>query len=296
MPSPVHRPQARRRRGGGRLAALGLAGLIATAAPPASAQDEPGTAGGRGEPLPLELEDVGVTERLGQQVPLDLVFRDENGDAASLSRWIDGERPVILNLGYMGCPMLCGLVTNGLLEAMNAMQHTAGEDYTILSVSIDHTETPILARAKKQGYLKLYDRPAGAAGWHWLTGAEDQIRGLTDAVGFGFAWNQRRQEYAHAAVLILLSPDGRVMRYLYGIEFAPRTLQLSLVEAGEGRTGGTLDRFLLFCFQYDPSAGRYGPVAMNIMKAGGLVTVVVIAGMLLGLRRRERSRTGRRDA
>jgi protein SCO1 len=276
-----------------------LAGLTASATAPATAQDAgadsvTGTDDqGRGEPLPAELADVGVQERLGDQVPLATVFLDENGQETALARYFDGERPVILNLGYMGCPMLCGLVTNGLLEAMNAMQQEAGVDYRVISLSIDHSETPILARAKKQGYLKLYDRPGGAQGWHWLTGREDRIRAVTDAVGFGFAWNDRRQEYAHAAVLIVLSPDGRVMRYLYGIEFDPRTLQLSLVEASQGRTGRTLDRLLLFCFQYDAAAGSYAPVAMNIMKIGAIVTVLVLGVMILALRLREkRARRG----
>lgn len=263
--------------------------LVTAGALQAAAQtDAPDESGGRVEPMPRDLEDIGVDEALENQVPLDTWFRDENGQQATLARYFDGRRPVILNLGYMGCPMLCGLVTNGMLEAMQAMQHTAGEDYHVISLSIDHTETPNLARAKKQGYVKLYDRPTGAQGWHWLTGEEDQIRAVTDAVGFNFAWNDRRQEYAHAAVLIVLSPEGKVMRYLYGIEFDPRTLQLSLVEASEGRTGRTLDRFLLFCFQYDSAAGSYAPIAMNIMKVGGVITVLVLGVMILFLRLRER--------
>jgi protein SCO1/2 len=276
----------------GILACLAAGGL---AAAPAAAQSHLQNTDGRGEPLPAELEGVGVTEQLGAQVPLDLRFRDESGQEMQLARYFDGKRPVILNLGYMGCPMLCGLVTNGLLNAMNAMQHSAGEDYRVLSVSIDHTETPILARAKKQGYVKLYERPSGAQGWHWLTGEEDQIRTLTDAVGFGFAWNERRREYAHAAVLVVLAPDGKVMRYLYGIEFAPRTLQLSLAEASRGQTASSLDRILLYCFHYDAAAGRYGPAAMNLMKAGGALTVFVVAGLILSQRIRERRVVRRRS-
>ena len=261
---------------------------LVTLAASAAAQTHLQNTGARGEPLPAELEGVGVTEKLADQVPLDLRFQDENGQDVTLAKYFDGARPVILNLGYMGCPMLCGLVANGMVDAMNGMKHTAGEEYTVLSVSIDHTETATLARAKKQGYLRQYQRPAAAQGWHWLTGREDQIHALTDAVGFGFKWNDQRQEYAHAAVLIVLSPDGRVMRYLYGIQFDPKTLQLSLVEAADGQTGSSLDKFLLFCFHYDAETGRYGPAARNIMKAGGLITVVVIVGVVLGFRRRER--------
>jgi protein SCO1/2 len=262
-------------------------------APAATAQSYPDTTGGRGEPLPEELEDVGVTEKLGDPVPLDLVFVDENGREVTLGDYFDGARPVILNLGYLSCPMLCGLVANGLVDAMSAIDMTAGEEFVVLSPSIDHTESPKLAKLKKQSYVERYGRPAAAQGWHWLTGEEDQIRALTDAVGFGFAWNEERKEYAHAAVVIILSPDGRVMRYLYGIQFDPRTLKLSLVEATDGKTGSSLDRFLLYCFQYDAESGRYGPVARNIMKAGGAITVIVLGGVIGGLWLRDRRRRGR---
>jgi protein SCO1/2 len=266
-----------------------LVGLLAATAP---AQTDLKDTDARGEPLPADLEGVGITEHLGEQVPLDLVFVDENGQPVTLAKYFDGARPVILNLGYMSCPMLCGLVANGMLDGMKGMDHTAGDEYRVISLSIDHTETATLAKAKKQGYLEQYGRPAAAQGWHWLTGREDQIRQLTDAVGFGFRWNDRRQEYVHAACLILLSPDGKVMRYLYGIMFEPRTLELSLIEAADGQTGSSLDKFLLFCFQYDAEAGRYGPAARNIMKAGGVITVMVIGGMILGFRIRERRRPG----
>ncbi|MBD3220659.1 SCO family protein [bacterium] len=272
---------------------LAVAVMLVVASGPARAQTDLKDTDARGEPLPEELENVGITEKLGDAIPLDLVFTDENGDEVTLAEYFDGSRPVILNLGYMSCPMLCGLVANGMVEAMRGIDWTCGEEYIVLSPSIDHTETFRLARAKKQSYVAQYGREAAGQGWHWLTGGEDQIRALTDAVGFGFAWNEARQEYAHAAVLIVLSPDGEVMRYLYGIQFEPRTLKLSLVEAAEGKTGSSLDRFLLYCFQYDAEAGRYGPAARNIMKAGGAITVVVIGGMILGLKLRERRQRDR---
>ena len=265
-----------------------LIATICLLAAAATAQTHLQNTDARGEPLPEDLVGVGVTEHLDDQVPLDIPFLDENGQPVTLAKYFGDGRPVILNLGYMGCPMLCGLVSNGMIDGMNGMEHTAGEEYRVLSVSIDHTETPTLAKAKKQGYLAQYDRPAAAQGWHWLTGREDQIRRLTDAVGFGFRWNDDRKEYAHAAVLVVLSPDGRVMRYLYGIQFDPRTMELSLIEAGDGKTGSSLDRFLLFCFHYDAESGRYGPAARNIMKAGGALTLIVVIGMILGFRYRER--------
>lgn len=264
--------------------------LAAVVAAPSAAQTDLRNTDARGEPLPDDLEGVGITERLAEPVPLDLPFLDEHGQPVTLARYFDGARPVILNLGYMGCPMLCGLVANGMVDAMNGMEDTAGEEYVVLSVSIDHTETPTLAAAKKQGYLGQYGRAAAEQGWHWLTGREEHVRALTDAVGFGFKWNDARQEYAHAAVLIILSPDGEVMRYLYGIQFDPRTLELSLIEAADGKTGSSLDKFLLFCFHYDAESGRYGPAARNIMKAGGAITIAIVAGMVLGLRRREKRR------
>ena len=262
--------------------------IVATLATTTLAQTHLRNTDARGEELPEALVGVGVTENLDAAVPLDLEFTDEHGETVTLGQYFDGARPVILNLGYMGCPMLCGLVSNGMVEAMRGMKRTAGEEYVVLSPSIDHTETPTLSLAKKEGYVAQYGREGAEQGWHWLTGGEDQIRALTDAVGFGFAWNEERQEYAHAAVIIVLSPDGHVMRYLYGVVFEPRTLELSLVEATAGKTGSSLDKFLLFCFHYDAESGRYGPAARNIMKAGGAVTMVVVLGMILGFRRRER--------
>lgn len=244
--------------------------------------------GQRAEPLPAELEGVGITERLGQTVPLDLAFHDETGREVRLGEYLDGTRPVILNLMYMGCPMLCGLVSNGLIDAMREIDQTAGGEYGVLSVSIDPTETATLATVKRQEYLRQYGRPAAAGGWHVLTGDEPSIRALTDAVGFGYRWNEKRQEFAHAAVLVILMPDGTVSRYLYGVQYDPRTLKLSLVEAADGKTGSTLDKFLLFCFHYDAAKGRYGPAAMNLMKVGAGLTVVAIGALVLGLRRRER--------
>jgi protein SCO1 len=243
--------------------------------------------GGRGEPLPPELEGVGITEHLGDRVPLDAAFVDETGQPVTLAAYLDGSRPVVLNLMYMGCPMLCGLVSNGLLEALQQIDHTAGNEFTIVSLSIDPSETPTLAKAKQNGYLREYGRPGAAQGWHFLTGEEAQIRRVTDAVGFGYRWNEKRQEFAHAAALIILTPDGTVSRYLYGIQFDPRTLKLSLVEAADGKTASTLDRFILFCFHYDAAAGRYGPAAANLMKASGVLAVIALGILILRLRRRE---------
>ncbi len=251
---------------------------------PALAQERPG----RAEPLPAELEGVGVTEHLGDRVPLDAAFRDESGRDVTLGTYVDGSRPVILNLMYMGCPMLCGLVSNGLIDALKQIDHTAGGEFGVLSVSIDPRETPALAAVKHQSLVQQYGRPGAELGWHVLTGDETNIRRLTEAVGFGYRWNEERQEFAHAAVVIVLMPDGAVSRYLYGVQYEPRTLKLSLVEAADGKTGSTLDKFLLFCFHYDATTGRYGPAALNLMKAGGVLTIVAVGILVWALRRKER--------
>jgi protein SCO1/2 len=280
--------------------ALVLAGLAPASATPPAVQPggQPDTAANaqdslrsaRTEQLPDELQGVGVDERLEARIPLDAVFRDETGQEVLLGDYFDQGRPVILNLMYLGCPMLCGLIANGLNDAMKQMDWTAGSEFTVLSVSFDPKEKPPLAKLKKLNYIDDLGRPEAASGWHFLTGDEEPIRRLTDAVGFHYRWNEGRQQFAHTAVLVVLTPDGRVARYLYGIQFDPRTLRLSLVEAADGKIGSTRDRLLLFCFNYDASTGRYGPAARNIMKVGGLLTVAALTILIIAFRRRERKR------
>ena len=243
----------------------------------------------RVEPLPAELAGVGITEKLDHQIPLDASFRDEEGRQVRLGDYFDRGQPVILNLMYMSCPMLCGLVSNGLSDAMKQLSWTAGDEFAVLSVSFDPSERPTLAKLKKLNYVEQLGRPAAADGWHFLTGDEQQIRRLTDAVGFGFRWNEERREFAHAAVIIVLTPDGRVSRYLYGVQYDPRTVRLSLVEAGDGQIGTAQDKFLLYCFRYDAAQGRYGPAAQRLVKAGGLLTTLVIAILIFNFWRRDRN-------
>jgi len=244
----------------------------------------------RTEPLPAELVGVGITEQLDHQIPLDASFLDEEGRQVRLGDYFGRGQPVILNLMYMTCPMLCGLVANGLSDAMKQLSWTAGDEFAVLSVSFDPSERPTLAKLKKLNYVEDLGRPSAAGGWHFLTGDEQQIRRLTDAVGFGFRWNEERQEFAHAAVIIVLTPDGRVSRYLYGVQYDPRTVRLSLVEAGDGEIGTAQDRFLLYCFRYDAAHGRYGPAAQRLLKAGGLLTLLVIAILIFNFWRRDRKR------
>ncbi len=270
-----------RRTLGAGLPAAALA-VILIAAAPAVAE--------RTEPLPEALEGVGITERLEAPLPLDLVFTDENGEAVRLGDYFAADRPVILNLGYYACPMLCGLVLNGLVESLRPLEWTPGQEFAIVTVSIDPRESDRLARLKKQTYLEEYGRPSAASGWHFLTGDEAAIAALTEAVGFGFRWNEARQEWAHAAAIFVVTPEGLVSRYLYGIEYDTQTLRLSLSEASAGHIGSTVDRILLYCFHYDSSTGRYAPAAANLMRAGGLLTVIVLGGTLATWWRRDRRR------
>jgi len=245
----------------------------------------------RKEAVPKELEGATITEKPGAQVPAHLEFVDSKGNKVRIGDYVDGKRPVILTLNYYGCPMLCGLQLNGLLEGLKEMKWTAGDEFEIVTVSFDPGETPILAKNKKQTYLKEYRRAAAADGWHFLTGRQKNIEQLTDSVGYGYAWNERRKEYAHEAGLMILSPDGKVSRYLYGVLYDPRTLRLSLVEAAEGKTfTSPLDRLFLFCFHYDAIEGRYAVAAMNVMTLGGFVTMSALGIFLFVLWRAESRR------
>jgi len=234
------------------------------------------------EQVPAALEEVGITEHLDARLPLDLEFRDENGQPVTLGSFFDGDRPVILTLNYYKCPMLCGLMLNGVVDGLESMAWSPGDEFEIVTVSINPLETPELATAKKQNYLKRLDRPTVAEGWHFLTGREFEIKRLAETVGFGYSYDPETGEYAHAAAIMVCTPDGRVARYLYGIEFPAKRLKFALLEAAEGTVGSTLDQLILYCYHYDPTNRRYSPVAMNIMRLGGGVTALIL-GISLGI-------------
>ena len=222
------------------------------------------------------MKDVGIDEHLGAQIPLDLRFRDENGAEVTLASLFPGDRPAVLSLNYSDCPMLCTLVLNGLVDGLEEMPWTPGREFDVISVSIDPLETPQRARLTKQKYLRNYGRPETAGGWHFLTGTQENIKRLADAVGFRYKYVEKDKQYVHAAVIMICTPQGRMSRYLYGVQFPEQTLRLSLVEAGEGKVGSTMDKVLLFCFHYDAEAGRYGPVARNLMKLGAGMTCTLV--------------------
>lgn len=249
--------------------------------------------------VPEALEDVGVTEHFGVQVPLDLEFTDSTGKPVRLADYVRGDRPVILTLNYYRCPMLCGLQLNGFLRGLQDLNWMPSEEFEIVTVSIDPLETPKLAAEKKANYLSQLKRDGAGAGWHFLTGGEPDIRKLADTVGFRYAYDEATAQYAHAAALMVLTPDGRVARYLYGIEYPASTLKFALLEAGDGEIGSPLDRLMLYCFSYDSTERQYTPVAMNIMRVGGAVTVVLLAlgiGLMLMAEFKKRKQSTRRTS
>lgn len=244
------------------------------------------------DPLPTELDGLTVTEHLDAQLPLDTPFINDAGQPITLGELFDGQRPVILSLNYSNCPMLCRVQLNGLVETLSEWPWTAGKEYVVASVSIDPRETPTRAKETKQKYLQVYGRPGAGDGWHFLVGNQESIDRLASTVGFGYRYLPERDEYVHAAVIMVCTPEGRVSRYLYGVTYDSQTLRLSLVEAGEGKIGSTLDQVLLFCFHYDAAKGRYGPTARNLMKVGGALTMLILGVALVPYWRRK----GRRAA
>jgi protein SCO1 len=242
---------------------------------------------------PPILQKVSLEQHLDRLLPLDLPFRDESGRAVRLGSYF-GKRPVVLILAYYDCPMLCTQVLNGLVSAMRVLSFDAGREYEVVTVSFNPADDPADARAKKEPYVARYGRAGGAAGWHFLTGDRAAIAGITDAVGFRYAWDEKTEQFAHASAIYVATPEGRLSRYFYGIEYAPRDLRLALVEAAQGRIGNPVDQLLLYCYHYDPAAGRYGAVVMNMVRVAGAVFVLVLSTFLFVTLRKERRRERRR--
>lgn len=244
--------------------------------------------------VPQKLRGAQIADdRIGRAVPLDVRLTDHTGKSVTLGRYFaDGKRPLVLTLGYYRCPMLCDVVLNGLLDAVKAMPLRLGEDYAVLSVSIHPKETADLAGKKRAAYVRAIGRGLDVAGadWTFHVGEETQVKRLADAVGFGYRWDPRSEQYAHGAGIFVLDPQGRLNRVLYGVEFAPRQLKLALVEAAQGKVGTLFDRVLLSCFHYDPDSHRYGVAILGVMRLAGGATVLMLAGVLLWLWRRERRR------
>jgi protein SCO1/2 len=234
--------------------------------------------------LPPLLQGIGIDQRLNEHVPLDLQFRDETGKTVRLGDYFR-KKPVILSLVYFGCPMLCTMAENGLLHSLQEVKFSVGNQFDILTVSFDPHDTAELAAAKKAVYVGLYGRKGAERGWHFLTGDEASIEQLTSAVGFRYRYDAQAKQFVHATGIMVLTPQGRIARYFYGIYYPSRDLRLGLVEASANKIGSPVDEVLLFCCRYDPATGKYGVIISRIIQISGLMTIFSIAGLILALSR-----------
>ncbi len=255
-------------------------------APSAGYRLEPGVAA---SVVPQPLREIGFDQRLDERVPLDVEFRDELGQTVRLGQYF-GQKPVVLAFVYYDCPMLCTMVLSSITSTLGVLSLDAGTDFELVMVSFDPRETPELAARKKAEYLGRYDRPGAAGGWHFLTGNQASISRLTAAAGFRYTWDEDTKQFAHPAGIVVLTPDGRLARYLFGLEFGPRDLRLALIEASGGRIGTAVDTALLYCYHYDPMTGRYGLVVMRVLRIAGAATVLALGTFIFVMVRRERTR------
>jgi protein SCO1/2 len=279
--------------------AIGCLVAVILCAPGASANTPatyPAARAPRMEAAPDELKGITIDERLNQPLPLDVPFVDEMNRQVTLRQYFGAGRPVVLQLGYYGCPMLCDLISKGLIDSMKMVELEPGRDYELIFVSIDPNERWDLAQKKKRSYVQAYGRGGAESGWHFLTGQDGAIRQLAAAVGFQYKWVASVGQYSHPAAIFVCTPDGKLSRYLYGVRFDPQTVRLSLVEASAGKIGTTTDRFLLTCFQYDGRQGKYAMAAMTLMRLGGALTAMVLGGFLFVMYRRESRRRRHSEA
>jgi len=231
--------------------------------------------------LPKALADTGIDQRLNEQLPLDAVFKNENGETVKLGDYF-GKRPVVLSLVYYDCPMLCNQVLNGMVTNFRVLAFKPGQEFEVVTVSFDNRETPALAAAKKKTYVEYLPaakRESATAGWHFLTGDEANIKRLTEAIGFRYRFDSETNQFAHASAIYVATAQGKLARYFYGIEYAPRDLRLGLIEAAENKIGTPVDQLLLYCFHYDPTTGKYGAIVMRMVQIGGILTLMVIGAM-----------------
>ncbi|MBI3400850.1 MAG: SCO family protein [Acidobacteria bacterium] len=255
-----------------------------TGAPNAGYRQAPGTPAST---MPAALREIGFDQNLDQLIPLDVPFRDESGRTVKIGDYFGG-KPVVLVFAYYDCPMLCTLVINGLSGALNVLSMDPGKDFEIVTVSFDPRDTPATAAAKKAFYLERYRRAGASESWHFLSGDQPSIERLTKAAGFRYVWDKESKQFAHPTGVIVLTPEGRLARYLFGIEYGPRDLRYALIEASNGRVGTMVDQILLYCYHYDPMTGRYGLVIMRALRVAGVVTVLLIGTFIIVMVRRER--------
>ncbi len=241
------------------------------------------------EPV-VDLQGVGIDQKIGSNLPLDLEFKNENGEIVKLGQFLAPGKPIIVSPVYYGCRSLCNYHLNGLTEGLKGMEWNAGEKFEVLAISFDDHEGPELAKGKKESYMKLYDRPEAEKGWHFLTGDLKAIGALTSAVGFKFRWNKEMGEWAHPSAAIVVSPEGKITRYLPGVYFKPQDIKLALNESVDGKLGTFVDRMVLFCFRYDEHQSKYSPFVSNIMKLGGGLMILALAIWLIPFWLRTRRR------
>jgi len=253
-------------------------------------------AGGLDAQRQAELEGVQIQEKLGEQLPLDLTFTDSTGEKVKLGDYFGSDKPVVLNFVYFECPMLCTIALNGTSDVLRQTHYTPGDEFNLVTISFNHEEGPELSSQNKANYIEQLGKPEAASGWHFLTGDEATIKKATDAAGFGFKWVQSQGQYAHGAALFVLTPDGRFSRVLKGIAYDAKTLQLSVVEASDGKVGSVSDKLLMYCFAYDPTTGQYGPAAMKLMRLGAAMTVVIVILTIAGYRLHEKRRIRKSNA
>lgn len=236
-----------------------------------------------GHELPKDLEGVGVEEHLGQQLDMSIPFTDDKGVTAPLGKFFTNGKPALMAIVYYSCPSLCSYHLNGLTETMKQMKLVAGKDFNVIAVSMLSTEKPDLAATKKHNYLKSYGHPEAEGGWHFLVGTKDNIAKLADEFGFRFKWLEDKKQFAHASVAYVVTPQGKISRYLHGIQPDAQTLRLSLIEAGQGQVGSYVEQALMFCFQFNPSKSRYTLYAWNLVRIGAIVMVLLLAVLLIPL-------------
>ncbi|MBX3293752.1 MAG: SCO family protein [Acidobacteria bacterium] len=244
--------------------------------------------------LPGPLKEIGIEQKLNEQLPLDVEMKDEDGRIVRLGDYFNKGRPVLIAFVYYECPMLCSQVLNGLTGSLKGMSFDAGKEFDVVAISFDAGEfdKPELAKAKKAAYMERYGRPGTEAGWHFLTGSEESIKAVTSAAGFSFKWDERSQQFAHAAAIIVATPEGKLSRYLFGIDYSPKDLKFGIMESAENKVGNIAEKLMLYCYHYDPSTGKYGLAVMNVMRLGGIATLLGLGAMLFVFWRRGKKKEG----
>lgn len=242
--------------------------------------------------MPKGLDNTGIDQKLNEQLPLDAQFRDENGETVSLNKYFNKGKPVVLALVYYECPMLCNEVLNGLTGSLKGIAFDTGKDFDVVAISFDARENdkPNLAQNKKQSYMARYERPGTENGWHFLTGTQSEIDKVTGAVGFNYNFDEQTDQFAHAGGIMVLTPEGKISRYHYGIDYAPKDLKFSLMESSEGKIGNPVEKLYLYCFHYDPSTGKYGLTILSILRLMSIATIFGIGVMLFTFWRRNKNK------